>query len=104
MRPLHAAASLLLAGPLLAACLHAPSPRPLAPPPAVPAPPLEPPARPVAIVHAKIWTADAGGRTYDDGTIVLRLGRIAAIGDSSTIPIPEDAVVIQATGLFVTPG
>jgi imidazolonepropionase-like amidohydrolase len=90
----------LLAGLLAAAaCLHpqrarTPPPRPLG---AVPA------ARPVAIVHATIWTADARGTKLRDGTIVLREGRIAAVGDRTTT-VPPDAEVIDAAGRPVTPG
>jgi imidazolonepropionase-like amidohydrolase len=60
------------------------------------------PRRPaaVAIRGGTILTATRG--TIANGTIVLRDGRIAAIGQN--IPIPADAEVVDATNRFVSPG
>ena len=58
------------------------------------------PSRPTAIVHATILTA--AGPTIRNGTIVLRDGRIVAVG--SDVQVPADAVVIDGTGRYVTPG
>jgi imidazolonepropionase-like amidohydrolase len=57
-----------------------------------------PPA--VAIKGATILTATRG--TIQNGTIVLRGGRIAAVGAS--VPVPADAEIIDAAGRFVSPG
>jgi imidazolonepropionase-like amidohydrolase len=71
-----------------------------------PAPPAsafarETPAPPLAIVHARIWTADARSTRFDDGTILVRDGRITAIGVAAP---PADAKIIDAGGRIVTPG
>jgi imidazolonepropionase-like amidohydrolase len=84
---------------LLAACVH-PQPAPPRPVPLAAAP-RQPSASPVAIVHASIWTADARGTRFTDGTLVLRDGRIAALGN---VAVPPDAQVIDAAGRVVTPG
>ena len=42
------------------------------------------------------------GDRIQRGTVVVRDGRIAAVGAS--VPVPSDATVIDATGLFVYPG
>ncbi|MBI3567501.1 MAG: amidohydrolase family protein [Gemmatimonadetes bacterium] len=62
--------------------------------------PVPPAAKLVAITHATILTASHG--TITDGTIVIRDGKIAAVG--SGVPVPAGAQVIDATGKFVTPG
>jgi imidazolonepropionase-like amidohydrolase len=91
---------LVVAAVLFAACVHRP---PAAPPARVTPPPVasEPPAPPVAIVHASLWTADAKGTRFDDGTLVMRDGRIAALGK---VAVPAGARVIDAGGRVVTPG
>ena len=53
-----------------------------------------------AITHAKIFTL--AGTPIDDGTLVIKDGKIAAIGEG--IPVPTDAKVIDAKGLQVYPG
>ena len=53
-----------------------------------------------AITHAKIFTL--AGAPIDDGTLVIKDGKIAAIGED--IPVPADAKVIDAKGLQVYPG
>lgn len=58
-------------------------------------------AETVAIVNARIETASPAG-IIPSGTIVLRDGRIAAVGAGVTAPV--DARVIDARGGVVTPG
>ena len=58
------------------------------------------PSRPTLIEHATLLTA--AGPTIHDGSILLRDGRIAAIG--TNITAPNDAIVIDAAGKYVTPG
>jgi imidazolonepropionase-like amidohydrolase len=53
-----------------------------------------------AITHAKLVTL--AGSTIDDGTLVIRDGKIAAIG--AAVEVPAAAQVIDAKGLQVSPG
>ena len=54
----------------------------------------------VAVTNATIMTASNG--TIQRGTIVIRDGKIAAVG--SNVAVPAGATVIDGTGKFVTPG
>ncbi|WP_448140526.1 amidohydrolase family protein [Sphingopyxis fribergensis] len=56
--------------------------------------------RPLAIINAVIMTASHG--TIDKGAVLVRNGKIAAVGKD--IAIPADALVIDARGETVTPG
>src|SRR5712692_4863240 len=58
------------------------------------------PSRPTLIRNATIMTA--AGPSIPNGSVLLRDGKIAAVGTS--IPAPADAVVIDGTGKYVTPG
>jgi imidazolonepropionase-like amidohydrolase len=49
--------------------------------------------------HGTVLTAD--GARYEDGWVLLRDGRIAAVGDG---PRPSAALVLDVAGKFVTPG
>jgi imidazolonepropionase-like amidohydrolase len=72
-------------------------------PPAAPAPltmPVPAAARLVAITNATIMTAAKG--TIEKGTILIRDGKIAAVG--ANVAVPAGAQVIDGTGRFVTPG
>jgi imidazolonepropionase-like amidohydrolase len=53
------------------------------------------------IRHATVLTA--AGKRFDDGTVVVKDGLIAAVGDAS-VAAPDGAQVIDATGEFLTPG
>jgi imidazolonepropionase-like amidohydrolase len=53
-----------------------------------------------AITHAKIFTL--AGNPIEDGTLVIRDGKIAAVGAS--VDVPAGAQVIDAKGLQVYPG
>ena len=64
-------------------------------------PPQAPQPAVVAIRNATLVTASRG--TINNGTIVMRDGKIAAIGGSGTA-IPAGAQVIDGTGKFVSPG
>src|SRR6202035_3872000 len=58
-------------------------------------------AAPVLLIrNATILTVSHG--TIDKGDILIKDGKIAAVG--GTLKAPADAVVIDATGQFVTPG
>src|SRR5689334_20526527 len=58
------------------------------------------PSSTYAITHGKIFTVS--GSTIEDGTVVIRDGKIAAVG--AGIDIPAGAQVIDAKGLQVYPG
>lgn len=64
-------------------------------------PAAEPPAKVTALVGARVMTmADAG--IVDQATILIRDGKIEAIG--AEVTVPEGAEVIDLAGLTVTPG
>ena len=60
----------------------------------------ERPGAPVAIRGATVLTVTRG--TIPNGTVLMRDGKIAAVG--ANVQIPADAEVVDATGLFVSPG
>jgi imidazolonepropionase-like amidohydrolase len=62
--------------------------------------PVPPAGRLVAITNATIMTASRG--TIPKGTILIRDGKIAAVG--ADVQVPADAKVIDANGKYVTPG
>jgi imidazolonepropionase-like amidohydrolase len=55
---------------------------------------------PVAIRGATILTVTRG--TIPNGTILIRDGKIAAVG--ANVDVPPDAQVVDAAGMFVSPG
>ncbi|HKN74821.1 MAG TPA: amidohydrolase family protein [Candidatus Acidoferrum sp.] len=54
----------------------------------------------IALTHAKIFTL--AGAPIEDGTVVIRDGKIAAVG--ANVEVPAGAQVIDAKGLQVYPG
>ena len=58
------------------------------------------PSQVTLIEHATIYTGT--GERIDDGSVLLRDGKVAAIGKQ--VEAPAGAVVIDAKGKFVTPG
>src|SRR5712692_7461985 len=61
------------------------------------------PGPPVLIRNATIMTAT--GQEIPNGSILLKDGRIVAVGAGTTVPAPPpDAVVVDGTGRYVTPG
>src|ERR1041384_415379 len=58
------------------------------------------PNAPVLIKNATIMTAT--GQEIANGSILLRDGRIVAVG--AAVTAPADPVVVEATGKYVTPG
>jgi len=54
-----------------------------------------------AVTHARVLTAGPAGEIAD-GTVVIRDGRIAAVG--AAVPVPAGARVVDAAGAVVTPG
>lgn len=59
-----------------------------------------PATRPTLIRNATIMTA--AGTTIRGGSLLLREGKVAAVGAS--IDAPSDAIVVDGTGKYVTPG
>lgn len=57
-------------------------------------------AQSIAITNAKIYPI--AGPAIERGTIVIRDGKIAAVG--ANVPVPAGARVVDATGKIVTPG
>jgi imidazolonepropionase-like amidohydrolase len=77
------------------------APRPAAADPVVFASTYQPlPARTTVIRNATILTA--AGPTIQAGSVLLRDGKVAAVG--AALPTPVDAVIIDGTGKWVTPG
>ena len=58
------------------------------------------PSRPVLITHATVLTAV--GDRIEGGSVLMRDGRIAAVGRD--LQAPADATVLDAAGKWVTPG
>lgn len=57
----------------------------------------------VALVHATVIDG-TGSAPRSDQTVVLRDGRIAAVGDSASTSVPDGARVLDLTGKSVLPG
>lgn len=60
------------------------------------------PASTYAITHAKITTLV--GLAIDDGTLVIKDGKVAAVGPSASVEVPAGAQIIDGKGLQVYPG
>jgi imidazolonepropionase-like amidohydrolase len=56
----------------------------------------------LALVGGRIHTA--AGRVIDDGTVVIRGGRIAAVGPRAETPVPPGVPTIDVTGRSIIPG
>lgn len=61
----------------------------------------EPP--PLAIVHGTVLDG-LGGPPVPDGVVLIRNGRIEAVGPAASLSVPKDAQVIDARGQTVLPG
>jgi enamidase len=57
----------------------------------------------VALTHVELWDG-AGSAPIPDATIVIREGRLVAVGPAAKVAIPPDAVVKDLAGHSVTPG
>ena len=60
-------------------------------------------SRTTAIVGATVIDG-TGGPPLPDATIVVTDKRIAAVGPRSSVDVPEGALVVDASGQFITPG
>lgn len=59
-------------------------------------------AKPVALKGGKLLTVSHG--TIENGVLVMKDGKIAAIGAAGSVNIPPDAQVVDVTGMTVYPG
>jgi imidazolonepropionase-like amidohydrolase len=57
----------------------------------------------LAITGARIWDG-TGGPTIEDGVILVRDGRISAVGSASQVAVPSGAEVVALDGRWVIPG
>ncbi|GGK67343.1 amidohydrolase [Ornithinimicrobium pekingense] len=58
--------------------------------------------RPTALVGARVVPVDAA--PVEDGVVILRDGRIEAVGTRQDVPVPEDAEVVDCSGGWLLPG
>jgi imidazolonepropionase-like amidohydrolase len=58
--------------------------------------------KPVALKGGKLLTVSHG--TIENGTLVMQAGKITAVGAATSVNIPVDAQVIDATGKTIYPG
>ncbi|MBX3134448.1 MAG: amidohydrolase family protein [Gemmatimonadaceae bacterium] len=61
------------------------------------------PAAPVAITNVTVLTME-GDRRLADHTVIVRDGRIAAVGPSASTPVPSGVTRIDGRGKFLMPG
>lgn len=59
-------------------------------------------AQVVVVRGGRVITVEGGD--IDDGVVLVRDGRIAAVGSKAAVQVPYDATVIDATGKVVFPG
>ncbi|MCA9738848.1 MAG: amidohydrolase, partial [Gemmatimonadetes bacterium] len=73
-------------------------------PDAPPAPPLTDADGPLrALQHGRIWTG-TGAPLLEDGTVLVRGGRIVAVGPAASVEVPADAETVDLEGRWVVPG
>jgi imidazolonepropionase-like amidohydrolase len=65
--------------------------------------PLDKPSGVIALKGARLITM-RGDEVIEDGTVVVRGNKIAAIGPTASVTIPAGAKVIDVTGRTITPG
>ena len=58
--------------------------------------------KPIVLKGGKLLTVSHG--TIENGVVVMQNGKITAVGVASSIKIPKDARIIDATGMTVYPG
>src|SRR5215467_14401223 len=57
----------------------------------------------IALTHVRVIDG-TGAAPHADQTLVIRDGKIAALGDASSTKIPEDAKVLDLSGRTIIPG
>src|SRR5689334_8139096 len=58
--------------------------------------------KPLVIKAGRILTVTNG--TIENGVLVIRDGKIAALGKQGEVTLPPDAEVLDASGMWVMPG
>jgi len=58
--------------------------------------------KPVALRGGKLLTVTHG--TIENGVLIIENGKIAAVGVAASVKIPQDARVIDVSGMTVYPG
>ena len=58
--------------------------------------------RPIALKGGKLLTITHG--VIENGVVVMRSGKITAVGAANSVNVPADAQVIDATGMTIYPG
>lgn len=66
--------------------------------------PVASPAAPVTAVKAGRLVDVAAGRVRTDQIVLVRDGKVIAVGPAGTVPIPPDAKVVDLSGHTVLPG
>ncbi|MFZ0684462.1 MAG: amidohydrolase family protein [Terriglobales bacterium] len=64
--------------------------------------PVQAQDRPIALKGGKLLTITHG--TIENGVILMQGGKIKAVGAASSVTIPADAQIIDATGMTIYPG
>src|ERR1044072_5317867 len=59
--------------------------------------------KPLALIHVTVIDA-TGSQPMPDQTVMIVASRISEIGKSSTVRVPREAKVVDATGKFLIPG
>jgi imidazolonepropionase-like amidohydrolase len=67
---------------------------------------LAQPAQPETLIikNATIWTCNANNEIIENGHVIIKSGKIAAIGKGVSFELPIGAVVVDAQGQHLTPG
>jgi imidazolonepropionase-like amidohydrolase len=66
-------------------------------------PPADAPGPPLAFTGATLWDG-TGALPLGDAVLLVRGGRIEAVGRRSDLSVPDDAEVVDLAGLWVVPG
>jgi imidazolonepropionase-like amidohydrolase len=66
--------------------------------------PAAPQQKPIALLHARIFTAVPGQAPIDRGFVVFDKGVITAVGAGEANALPKECVTVDCAGLTVLPG
>ncbi|MCZ6618238.1 MAG: amidohydrolase, partial [Gammaproteobacteria bacterium] len=58
----------------------------------------------LALVGATVIPMETDDDRIEDGVVILKAGRISAVGSRADVVIPEDADVVDVSGKFILPG
>jgi imidazolonepropionase-like amidohydrolase len=94
--------SLVVSSLLLSACSDNDSPKQIAPDKNNPFPSTYQRIESAPIVITNVTILDGIGNKIEEGEVLLKNGKISAFGTS--VPVPQDAIEIDGTGKWLTPG